>query len=139
MSPSNKPVFLALMSQLNIDPNSTVAQVSCPNRDGTYGGAMGPAQFIPVTWQLYSANISKITGSNPPNPWNNSDAFVATGLYLQNAGAGTKIYSDEKRAAAKYYCGASYQRYACSIYASNVMSSADSFQRDIDTLNANGG
>ena len=131
------PVFLKLLEKLNIDPNSMVARVSCANRDGQYGGAMGPAQFIPSTWKMYEADIARVTGSNPPNPWTSKDAFVATGLYLQKSGAGSKVASDEKRASAKYYCGSNWQRNACTYYASKVMETATQFEKDIQTMSGN--
>ena len=138
MNPKDIPIFLDILSKLNIDPDSTVAQVSCPNADGQYGGAMGPAQFIPSTWRLFESDISKITNNTPANPWNNSDAFVATGLYLKKYGADSKSASAEKKAAAIYYCGSSWQRYSCSYYAGKVVDTARQFQSDIDVLNANG-
>ena len=48
---------------------------------------MGPAQFMPTTWQDFKKRITKITGNNPPNPWEPKDAFVAAGLYLSDLGA----------------------------------------------------
>jgi len=49
---------------LGLDPYST--QVSCPMSFG-WGGAMGPAQFIPSTWILYKSKLSSILGKTP-NP-----------------------------------------------------------------------
>lgn len=130
MSPSNQKIYVQLVAQLNIDPNSMM--VSCPNADGPYGGAMGPAQFMPTTWMLYQGQIARISGHNPPSPWNNADAFVATALYLKDAGALTS----EKMAAAKYYCGSSWNRYVCtSVYGRAVVDRANHFQDDIDTMN----
>lgn len=131
------PYFLELLAKLRIDPESDFAKVSCANADGAYGGAMGPAQFIPSTWKLFESEISRITGNNPANPWNNSDAFSATGLYLKKYGADSKSPAAEKKAAAIYYCGTNWQRYACSYYASKVVESANKFQKDIDILNSN--
>lgn len=132
------PYFLELLQKLGMDPNSDFAKVSCANADGAYGGAMGPAQFIPSTWKLFESDISKITNNNPANPWNNSDAFVATGLYLKKYGADSKSAASEKKAAAIYYCGSNWQRYSCSYYAGKVVETAAKFQKDIDILNANG-
>lgn len=62
MNPTrDAPLFLKLLDALHIDPSSQAAYVSCPNQHGTYGGAMGPAQFIPSTWNLYANEVSKIT------------------------------------------------------------------------------
>jgi len=125
------PHFLNITSELGFDPDTTL--VSCPiPSDGAYGGAMGPAQFIPSTWVLYTDAVSKITGSKPASPWRNSDAFVATGLLLDDNGAG----SNELLAAARYYCGWNV-RYVCTnVYGRNVIDTADRFQRDINVLNS---
>jgi peptidoglycan hydrolase CwlO-like protein len=129
---SDVDLFLALVSQLNIG-NAESIMVSCPNKDGLYGGAMGPAQFLPSTWNIYSASISAIMGRSPANPWNNADAFMAAALYLKDAGAA----NNEKIAAAKYYCGGRWNRYTClNVYGYNVVQQAKKFQQDIDILNA---
>lgn len=132
------PYFLELLQKLGMDPNSDFAKVSCANADGAYGGAMGPAQFIPSTWRIFENEISRVTGNSPANPWNNSDAFSGTGLYLKKYGADSKSSASEKKAAAIYYCGSNWQRYSCSYYAGKVIETASKFQKDIEILNANG-
>ncbi len=129
MNPKDQPVFLALTASLGINPESIT--VSCPNADGVYGGAMGPAQFIPGTWNLYADLISQITGHSPASPWNNADAFVAAALYLRDVGAA----QSERVAAAKYYCGSRWNRYVCtSVYGARVIEQAAQFQNDIDAI-----
>lgn len=134
------PVFLALLDQLKAvgkappDP----IMVSCPNRDGYFGGAMGPAQFIPSTWKLYANRVSEITGNTPSNPWNNGDAFVATALYLKDALNACGSYSGiakERCAAARYYAGSRWQRHLWT-YGERVVTKAETFQKDIDILNS---
>ncbi|MDO8585239.1 MAG: lytic murein transglycosylase [bacterium] len=134
MNPKDHAYFLELTGGLGIDPHSAFARISCPNQDGTYGGAMGPAQFIPSTWKIYSPEITRITGSEPANPWNNSDAFTGTALYLEDNGAAAQTAAAEKKASATYYCGSRWQRSACQFYASKVLEAAAGFQDDIEVL-----
>lgn len=127
---SDVDIFLDILNRLGLkNPESIL--VSCPNADGAYGGAMGPAQFIPSTWEIFKDAIVRITGNTPANPWNNADAFAAAALYLQNAGAD----KNERTAAAKYYCGSRWNRYVCTnVYGERVVEQADKFQQDIDTI-----
>lgn len=142
------PIFEELISNLNIDKNSRAAYVSCPIvSDGAHGGAMGPAQFIPSTWKLYEKEIARVTGSNPPNPWNNADAFAGTALYLKDSlsSASCRNYASENKniadaqtlkercAAAQYYSGNRWYTYRW-VYGEPVVAKANKFQKDIDIL-----
>ena len=136
MSPSNIPIFLQITSQLGLDPTQML--VSCPNADGVYGGAMGPAQFEPSTWELYASSIASITGDNPPSPWSNADAFVATALYLKGAMQGCEAsYSAQldvdRCTAAKYYAGGNWKNYLWT-YGEATVEQEQTFQQDIATI-----
>lgn len=127
--------FLAITKELGMDPD--VTPVSCPMRDKSgnqigWGGAMGPAQFIPSTWMGYKNKVSQLTGSSPANPWDIRDAFVASAIKLKADGAdGTR--QGEWNAAMRYFSGSTNSAYR--FYGDNVLSLADGYQEDIDQLN----
>ena len=144
MNNTQKPVFLALISSLGESYKPESTPVSCPiYSDGAYGGAIGPAQFLPTTWNLYKDRVAAVTGANPANPFNNLDAFTATALYLSDGFQGCKtIYSSlfhqEDCVAAKYYAGGKWRSYTSpGRYGYRVAERAQNLQKDIDLLNNN--
>ncbi len=125
--------FITITKELGLDPN--VTPVSCPMHDKNgnqigWGGAMGPAQFIPSTWMGYKDTISKITGK-PSDPWDIRDAFLAASLKLAQGGA--KTQAGEWKAAMLYFSGSTNVKYR--FYGDNVVAMAAQYQNDIDTLN----
>jgi hypothetical protein len=128
----DQPIFLEITSELGLDPDQQ--KVSKRAWYG-YGGAMGPAQFIPSTWKMYKDKIASLTGHNPPNPWNPYDAFMAAGLLLKDNGATKGTRAAEHRAAVCYLAGggnaskASYQ-----FYGNDVMKYADKYEANIEVL-----
>jgi len=98
--------FLIITRELGRDPYKT--PVSCPMSYG-WGGAMGPAQFIPATWMIYRDRLKEITGK-PGDPWDIKDAFLAAGLYLSDYGAKKQTYSGEFNAALSYFAGPSWYK-----------------------------
>ena len=126
------PEFLAITSQLGLNPETL--KVSAAPSYG-WGGAMGPAQFIPSTWACYGGFINTTTGScgkgtdgtyagpwqysaakdriaklaghpgTPSNPFNNLDAFTATALLMADNGATAQTFSADRTAALRYFAG----------------------------------
>jgi membrane-bound lytic murein transglycosylase B len=123
--------FLTITKALGKDPFTT--RVSCPFAVG-YGGAMGPAQFIPSTWQLFADRISQANGGGTANPWAAGDAFMAASMYLEDLGAANGSASSERNAACKYYSGSSCGKGDNSFYGNGVMAKAIDMQSKIDLI-----
>jgi len=133
MHPRDFDAFQRITSVLGLNPDST--PVSKKPYYG-WGGAMGPAQFLPSIWLLYNDAVAKLTGHQPPSPWNIEDAFTAAGLKLAEAGADKQTYAAESKAAKIYIAGARWSvSLTARIYANNVMAEASRIQKDIDILN----
>jgi membrane-bound lytic murein transglycosylase B len=122
------PVFLDITNSLGLNAFQTA--ISCPiaNVKG-YGGAMGPAQFIPSTWKIFKDRL-KVALGYEANPWSPKDAFMASGMYLTDLGAVGNSASAQNKAACKYYgTGGS----SCS-YSKSVMKLKAKIQDNIDLL-----
>lgn len=138
MSPTRDvPPFLALSRALGFDPHTQV--VSCPIASvGGWGGAMGPAQFIPSTWAVYAGRIAGARGKSVANPWDPQDAIMAMSFLLADNGASAGGYTANYNAAARYYAGWNGpSTRAGQGYASQVMARVASIQQNIDYLAAN--
>jgi peptidoglycan hydrolase CwlO-like protein len=129
MSPTRDvPYFLSITQELGRDPFNT--PVSCPMEYG-WGGAMGPAQFIPSTWMRYRDRIKAITGK-AADPWDIKDAFLAAALYLSDYGAGARTRDAEWKAAMIYFSGTVNTKYR--FYGDSVLSLASQYEDDIEAI-----
>lgn len=132
-APRDTEPFLDITRRLGLDPDKM--PVSKKPWYG-YGGAMGPAQFIPSTWVLYEERIARATGHNPPNPWEPGDAFMAAALLLMDNGADKGTLAAERLAALRYLAGwTNAKKKAYAFYGDDVMELAEKYQRQIDILN----
>lgn len=126
--------FFQITQQLGRDPLNT--PVSCPIPSvGGYGGAMGPAQFIPSTWVRYQSKIEQLKGSSA-DPWNIRDAFLAAGVYLADAKATRQTHDYEWCAAVTYFSGScsSRNQIRYEFYGDSVMAIAARYEEDIKAL-----
>ena len=148
----DQPIFKVIMAKLGLDPDAM--PVSGKPSYG-WGGAMGPAQFIPSTWIQYGGFVSdgagswvydqsqdrirQLTGkSSPSNPYDKQDAFMASALLMADNGAAGGAFANERMAALRYFAGwgnASNPSYA--FYGDGVMAHATSIQSEIDILKGN--
>lgn len=132
MKPSRDvPIFLDVIDGLNKEKGLGLkvfeTLVSCPMSFG-YGGAMGPAQFIPSTWVLFDDKVKAKTGMFP-DPWDLRDASLASAIYLAD---GIQRYGTEGKAVQAYFCGSANNTYWCKWYEKNVLALAACHQQFID-------
>ncbi len=157
----DRPIFKVLASTLGLDPASV--PVSAKPGYG-WGGAMGPAQFIPSTWACYGGYINTTTGrcayngsesfwagpweyrasedrlrvlrgkQSPSNPWDNQDAFMAAAILLMDNGAAAGTPQAERMSALRYFAGGNASNPAYAFYGDGVMEHALYYQKQIDTL-----
>lgn len=154
------PVFKYITSLLGLNPD--VMPVSKKVWYG-FGGAMGPAQFIPSTWACFAGiintttgkcgknpdgswsgpweykqdkdRVGRLTANFPPNPWNPQDAFMASALYLADSGADAKTSKSEFIAAMCYLAGCgNVNKKSLQFYGDDVMCLAFKYQKNIDIL-----
>lgn len=133
------PSYERITSALGIPKAGT--PLSCPQNVG-YGGAMGPSQFIPSTWELFAKKIVSILGiSGMPDPWNPLHAITATSTYMSDLGANKGTYTAERNAACRYYSGSSCPPSGNTArnkniinYGNSVLALAEKIQADIDLL-----
>ena len=126
--------FKTVTTQLGLDINTTA--VSCPQyvngkRNG-WGGAMGPAQFIPSTWMAYASEVAQIVGRSLANPWNIEDAFTASATKLARGGANQQTRASEIAASKAYYSGNSKcSTSSCNSYANAIQRKAEEIAKNL--------
>ena len=128
----DRPIFEEICQELGLDPD--LMPVSKKPWFG-WGGAMGPAQFIPSTWILYKDRIGEASGQVPPNPWDPRTAFIASALLLEDNGADRGSPAAERLASLRYFAGwknAEKPEYA--FYGDEVMELASKYQGLINVL-----
>lgn len=122
-------LFINITRELGKDPLQT--PISCWPGSG-WGGAMGPAQFIPSTWVSYAAQVARLVGRSIANPWNIEDAFTAAAVKLANGGATSKTRAGEVAASKAYYCGnPKSTRSGCVNYANIVQRKAAEIEANL--------
>lgn len=130
----DQTLFIQITTALGMDPNTT--PISCRIASvGGWGGAMGPAQFIPSTWVAYAPRVAAALGKATANPWIARDAIMASSMLHKANGAAT----NEREAACKYYSGRGCATSAAiASYGNSVTALTRTLQADIDYLNTYG-
>lgn len=130
MNPRQWAAFENITSELGYDP--AVMPVSKkPTAYSGWGGAMGPAQMMPTTWLSYRDRITQVTGHNPPDPWDLTDAVTALAVKLSDVpGVTAGDYNAEYKAAGIYLAGSNWQKFP--FYPNKVMYYADLYEKELN-------
>jgi len=124
---TQRSAIFQITAELGFDPDQMPV-----SRRPNYGcgGAMGPAQFLPSTWLLFRDSVARLTGHNPPNPWNVEDAFTAAAVFLADAGADAQTENAELRAAKTYISGSpNCTSQICRSYSRRIIALAEDIDR----------
>jgi len=120
--------FIQITTSVGKDPYNTPVSCWIPayvsGVPTGWGGAMGPAQFIASTWNLFADRLKALLGRTA-DPWAIRDSFTASAMYLADLGASAQTAAKESNAASRYYGGSSS-------YARSVMNRASCIQTFID-------
>lgn len=94
------PIFGPVLDG-SLDGNAIVKDTDGGELDGDphYDRAVGPAQFLPETWQAYSADGN---GDGKIDPQNLFDAAFTTGLYLCHGNLDLRDPADVAKAVLRY-------------------------------------
>lgn len=131
MRPADQKAFVQICDELNLDPDQM--PVSKKPSYG-WGGAMGPAQFLPTTWQAYKEAVADATGHRPPSPWDIDDAFTAAAIKLARDGASARTADAEWKAAMIYFAGKNWSKSVYRFYGDSVMELARVIQEQLDII-----
>ncbi len=108
MLPSSRDAFLRITKKLGLDPYQAPISARPRSYQG-WGGAMGPAQVMPQTWEGIEGRIGTLLHKEQPSPYELTDAFVATAIFLADRGATSP--AGEYEAVNRYLAGPNWQRF----------------------------
>ncbi len=129
MHPRDRDAFLVITKKLGLNPDT---QPISKKPDYGWGGAMGPAQFLPNTWLGYEAEIGRVSGNQPPSPWDFNDAFTAAALFLKHRGAIPNNTTTERAAVKSYISGdPNCTKSICDYYTNLVMTKAKNIEQEL--------
>lgn len=105
-----RDTFKKITKELDLDYRKQKVSCNPSGYTGT-GGAMGVAQFMPDTWVGYKAQVAKVTGHNPPSPWDLTDGVTAMALKLGKTPGVKDGKTSAMKSAACSYLGTCYAPY----------------------------
>jgi peptidoglycan hydrolase CwlO-like protein len=130
MNPSQRPALESIASELGYDPNAMPCSKR-PKSNSGWGGAIGPAQMMPITWIGIKAETAQLVKKSVPDPWNLTDAIAAIAVKLSKVQGVTAGSADaEYQAAGIYLAGVNWQKFP--YYPQKVMYYADLYEKELN-------
>lgn len=126
MQPASREAFVRITDKLKLD-RSDAPIARRPATGSGWGGAIGPAQIMPATWETLEPRLEALTKKSPVNPYDLSDAFVATGVFLADRGASG---GGEAEALAKYVAGPYWEYHLNGWYVKRVLAVAAEYDKE---------
>lgn len=124
MHPLSREPFLRITAKLGLDPHTAPISARPKSFQG-WGGAMGPAQIMPQTWEGIESRVSSLLGKAAANPYELTDAFVGTAVLLADRGAADPVHEFE--AVNRYIAGPNWQRFTW--YGDRVFAVAKEYEK----------
>lgn len=120
--PGHREAFLRVVEKLGLNPATTPVSAK-PTTYAGWGGALGPGQILPRTWERVEPEVAKLTGNPRPSPFDLGDAFTATAVILRSAGAAG---GNEFEAVNRYFAGPNWARFTW--YGDRVLAVAKEYE-----------
>ncbi len=120
--PGHRDAFLRVVEKLKLDPHTTPVSAKPTTYEG-WGGALGPGQIMPATWERIEGEVARITGKPVASPFELLDAFVGTAVILRSAGAAG---GSEYEAVNRYFAGPNWARFTW--YGDRVLAVAKEYE-----------
>lgn len=128
MQPASRSAFVRITDKLGLNRNT--APISRrPSSGKGWGGAIGPAQFMPATWEGIEPRVEQLMGKSPVNPYDLPDAFMGTAIYLADRGANNP--DREREALARYVAGPYWQYHVNGWYVERVMAVKAEYAKEL--------
>jgi len=124
MHPASRDAFLRLTSKLGLNPYQTPISRRPTSYQG-WGGAIGPGQFMPDTWERLEPRLASLM-SKQPDPFQLPDSLVAIGLMLADRGAGDP--GKEFEAVGRFLAGPNWQYHTW--YSNRVLAVAEEYAKE---------
>lgn len=124
MHPASRDAFLRLTEKLGLDPYNTPISRRPTSYRG-WGGAIGPGQFLPDTWERLEPRVQALMNKQP-DPFALPDVLVGIGIMMADRGATDP--ARELEAVSRFLAGPNWQYHTW--YGNRVLAVAEEYAKE---------